>query len=148
MNDTEDRLVLELGSMILADTKFTDRDWDSLSLVLKFKGNNEQMHGYKYAGERWIAASPANFDIMDKIVELKETMAERTGESWNWALLTIVAPDRITIDFSYDDENPWGLEAKSLDMHDYAMSLRSPDHPSTSRVEGELPRGWNVPRNR
>ena len=152
MSDLEgqqDRLVLELGSVILADSEYTDQDWDSLSLILEFKGNSESMSGYKYSGARWRAATPANFDVMDKIVELKEAMAKRTGEPWNWALLTIVAPEmKIAIDFSYDDENPWGLEAKSLDMHDYAMSLRGPDHPSVSRVKSDLPRGWSVPKER
>ena len=145
----KDLLIHEIGSMVLASEDFATRDWDSLTLVLKFKDGRRGIHGYKYAGRSWVAATAVGFEISEKLVELRETMAKESGEHWNWALLTIVAPAMtIALEFSYDDENPWDLGTKSLDLSDYALSLRSPDHPSESNVDVELSPEWTTPAGR
>lgn len=131
-NDPSNELIHEIGEMIATDREFLDRDWDSPSLVFKLKDGQRSVHGYKYGGdEHWTPASIDDFAILHRVVDLRTAMAGRPSEPWNWCLLTIVAPDmKIALDFSHEEKNPWGLETKSLDLHDYAMSLRSPGHPS------------------
>lgn len=123
------QLVLEIGSLILNNKKFATADWFGLSLVGRFGNSEKSMNGYVYfANSDFEARSPApSFDVLDKVSELREEMAKEKGQYWHQCLIHITKPDmKINIQFEYDDPDRWSLKKVSLDMKDYADSLKPP----------------------
>ena len=90
---------------------------------------HRRFNGYVYDGPNWSAFSPQEkgFEFLDVLQELQDAMAAETGNRWKQALIHITRPGpEIDIQFEYDDPTRWSLKKVSLDLADYAESLRPP----------------------
>ena len=66
-------------------------------------------------------------EALDPLRDLQDAMAAETGNLWKQALIHITRPGpEINIQFEYDDPTRWSLKKVSLDLSDYAESLRPP----------------------
>ena len=135
MTDRKDQLIHEVGNLIVSDEQYVNpepdrklRNWDALALVATVMPGDEGITGYVYEGEKWEARIPKEDDeLFDKLLELQELTKSPEGETWKQCLIHITKPDyKINIQFEYDDPRRWSLKKVSLDMADYANSLRPP----------------------
>lgn len=128
MTVTADDLITDAGFQILADENYADDEWTDISLVATLTPERTNLTGYRYADEDWYAETPRHGrDLIDILRALQDTMVANTGNRWKQALIHITRPGpEIDIQFEYDDATRWSLKKVSLDLADYAESLRPP----------------------
>lgn len=120
-------LLIDLGQCILKNEKYRDREWDAVALVVTLTETDNGSAGYTYDGENWRAASMGGDEFFDLCEDLQEITRTPSGETWKQALIHITKPGpQINVQFEYDDPRRWSLKKVSLDLKDYAMSLRPP----------------------
>ncbi len=121
-----DDLVNEIGRLILQDKEYSADLWTSIALIGNISPGVMSMTGYQYLeGDQFSPAVPFNDTILDKMQNLKEEMKKINGTEWHQCLVTISKPDiNLNIQFEYEDPNRWSLKAKSLDVSEFALSLR------------------------
>jgi len=119
-------LVMEIGSLLLADTELDNQPWQSLALVVTIGPGVKRMSGFWYQDAKSFQAfSPDNVDVLRRMAELNKAMAAREGKAWQQCLVHIVKPElTIDIQFEYDDATRWFAKSTTLDRSDYANSLR------------------------
>jgi hypothetical protein len=125
-NEAND-LIMEIGSMIVNDDRYFAEDWRSLALVGNFSHGQRAMNGYQYFVDgSFVAKIPKSFsDIINQLKSLRETMKNEKGEEWHQCLIHITKPEmKINIQFEYDMPDRWSVKNISLDMTDYAESLK------------------------
>ena len=124
----QEDLIHMVGNHIVADRRYQNRKWDSLSIVANITPGNKGYTGYIYSGEEFTPEVPENTRNLGKLlIELQTAMTPPGAEPWKQALIHITKPGpKINIQFEYDDPKRWSLRAVSLDMSDYAESLRPP----------------------
>ncbi|MCU0493524.1 MAG: hypothetical protein MUD01_18205 [Chloroflexaceae bacterium] len=111
-----DRLMLELGQMILADEEYTSRDWRAIAVVIQLY-NRTSMFGYMWDAEgEWQGAAPDNFDIFDTAEELRAAMRDEQGNTWRCCLVQITRPGlKVKITFDWDNGNAWNVTPANLE---------------------------------
>ena len=127
------------------------RNWDALSLVVNVASQDKGATGYVYEGEKCEARVPREARLLiKKLQELQELTKSPEGKTWKQCLIHITRQDhkflkrywhkladsflahitkpgyKINIQFEYDDPRRWSLKKVSLNMADYANSLRPP----------------------
>lgn len=126
---TKDDAILEAGRIALECLHSKGTDWDGHAIVVNVAPGHRRFNGYVYDGPNWSAFSPQEkgFEFLDVLQELQDAMAAETGNRWKQALIHITRPGpEIDIQFEYDDPTRWSLKKVSLDLADYAESLRPP----------------------
>ena len=126
---TKDDAILEAGRIALECLHSKGTDWDGHAIVVNVAPEHRRFNGYVYDGPNWSAFSPQEkgFEFLDVLQELQDAMAADTGNRWKQALIHITRPGpEIDIQFEYDDPTRWSLKKVSLDLADYAESLRPP----------------------
>ncbi|MBT2968697.1 MAG: hypothetical protein KME56_04695 [Candidatus Thiodiazotropha sp. (ex Ctena orbiculata)] len=126
-----DSLILEIGSLIIDNARYTEDKWIGLALMGNFSFGQERMSGYVYYEDGdFEARTPKGFDVLDKVGELREAMKiERNpdGKAWHQCLIHITKPGmKINVMFEYDDPERWTSKRISRDMSDYAALLKPP----------------------
>jgi len=121
-------LIQAIGGLVLQNDEYRSDPWDGLSIVVTLVPGRQNVTGYIYDGDSWTSRTPRGDDsFLDKCIELQEAMRSPKGEVWKQALIHITKPGpEINIKFEYDDPKRWSLKKVSLDMSDYAESLRPP----------------------
>ena len=128
-SELADDLVHQIGTTILNNARIKSEPWDALSFASTITTGGRQMNGYRYEGDDWEATLPKGDIelIMDMLSDLQDAMAAATGKRWKQALIHITRPGpEIDVQFEYDDPTRWSLKKVSLDLADYAESLRPP----------------------
>ncbi|MGK6318117.1 hypothetical protein [Sphingomonas sp. DT-204] len=102
-----DALVNEIGQKIVADANYAGRDWTGVALVIEV-AQRKRMYGFVYLpGDDWEAETPDDFDVINRAVELADTMAAG-GHRWTRCLVQLTRPGpKVTINFDYDDTGEW-----------------------------------------
>lgn len=110
-----DRLLMELGQMILADANYVDRDWVGIAVVFQHDPRTRQF-GYVYdADGKWEAETPSSFDALRKAGELRTSMAGDDGAMWKSCLVQIKRPGpKLVTDFDWDDGARWAISPANL----------------------------------
>lgn len=123
-------LVHVIGNKIVSDPAYLDQPWDGVSLVGTFSEGQRRMTGFRFFADGAFKASlPKDKDlgIMNGLRDLHREMSAETGAAWHQCLIQIWKPGpKIHIDFEYDDPERWKLKPVSLDVSDYANSIRPP----------------------
>jgi hypothetical protein len=118
-------MILEIGSMILNDVNYADHDWNALALVGNFSYGQRRINGYQYFRDSSFVAEIPKCDVTYQLKQLREAMKSESGKEWHQCLIHITKPEmKINIQFEYDDPERWSLKKVSLDMSDYAQSLK------------------------
>lgn len=126
MNSTEKKnaLIGQIAALMLSDPELASNPWDSLSLVANY-ANGQDVSGYRYYGDDYEGWLPDDSDVDKKIKLLQSLMEEDENRKWKLALIYIEkASMSIDIQFEYDDATRWMPSVKSLDMSEFAFSLR------------------------
>jgi hypothetical protein len=121
--------ILQVGVAILKDSEYMSNDWDEIALVITLETSGEQMTGYIYQGDLWKPRIPDDEadNLYDLCKDLQKITRSPTGETWKQALIHVTKPGpEINVQFEYEDATRWSLKKVSLDLKDYAMSLRPP----------------------
>ena len=130
MNQSEaNDMIMEVGSMILNDVNYVGHDWQALALVGDLSHGQRSMNGYQYfADGNFEAMTPKKAsDVTYQLKQLREVMKTKKDGEWHQCLIHITKPEmKINIQFEYDDPKRWSLKNISLDMSDYAQSLKPP----------------------
>lgn len=110
--------------MINADS-LNEIEWDALSLVVSLSDGRKGENGYVYIGDSYRGWSTRGADLIYKMRELRQLIFDEGDRPCHQALIQIEKPElSLSIQFEYDDPSPWSLATKSLDISDYANSLR------------------------
>ena len=118
---------METGSLILKSDDYLDNRWESIAIVGNFSHGQQRMNGYVYFEDGDFEARIPSFDALRRIRTLREEMTKEKGEYWHQCLIHITRPEmKINIQFEYDDPDRWSLKKVSLDVKDYAESLKPP----------------------
>ncbi len=121
------QLIMEIGSLILISDDFSDRSWSGIAVVANCAEGCQEMTGYSYAPDRSPKPAVPEVSVLRKLKLLREEMGKEKGQYWHQCLIHITKPDmKINIQFEYDDPDRWSLKKVSLDMKDYADSLKPP----------------------
>jgi hypothetical protein len=130
MNQSEaNEMIMNIGAMIINDVCYLDGDWNALALVGDLSDGQRGVCGYQYFPDGTFAAKiPKKFsDVLYKLSQLREATHTEEGVGWHQCLIHITKPGmNINIQFEYDDPNRWSLGSVSLDMSEYAESLKPP----------------------
>lgn len=115
-----DELIVEIGKAIILDERYRDGDWSGIALVGNFADGRESMHGYVYRNDgSWSGCIPEDpdDDILDKMLDLKRSMAEEKGTAWHQCLVQISrAKQDVNIKFEYDDPKRWSVTPANLEQ--------------------------------
>jgi len=123
--DKRNALINDIVENMLASEELKDNAWDTLALVMKFGNGARGATGYRYNGDKFTAWTPEGFTSIDIMTELLELMAKEEGREWQQALIHVKKADMsFDMQFEYDNPHRWSPTAKSLDMSEYANSLR------------------------
>lgn len=105
----KDRLVQEIGSLLLNDPKISSREWSHLVIVAQLRDLSTKVNGFAYHedGEA-VPTGPGNSKVLDKFEELSEAMREAGKDSWKACLVRIDRSSKdVSIDFEYDHPEKW-----------------------------------------
>ena len=124
---TRDSLVNEVASLIINNRAYKDKQWDSVSVTIRFELPSIWKGGIIYFDDDYESEPPRGFELPKKMVELRDLMTQEDGNEWVCCLIKISAKEQsIDIDFEYDDPKRWYL-TPTLDpdeLRAYAMSIR------------------------
>lgn len=126
---SQNDLVMKIGELIISDSAVRAASWDALSFVATIQPGHLQRTGYRFLATEWegLQLEEYSLELFDSLQELQDAMAAETGNRWKQALIHITRPGpEIDIQFEYDDPTRWSLKKVSLDLADYAESLRPP----------------------
>ena len=126
---TKDEVVQQLGQTIVTDPEYGKFDWQGVALMVTRKPTERRMTGYLYLADGTFSATRPgnNRKIKDLAGLLQQVMEDETGARWLKCLIHVWKPGpEIDIQFEYDDPERWKIQKVSLDMSDYAESLRPP----------------------
>lgn len=122
-----DELILEIGSLIVKSKAYAKYEWQGIAAVGNFSHGQQRMNGYVYLDDGDFEAETPGFETLRKVRELRQEMEKETNKAWNQCLIHVTKPDfKINIQFEYDDPDRWSLKKISLDMSEYAESLKPP----------------------
>lgn len=113
-----DRLIEQIGGMIIADERYADRTWSAISVVAVLDGGASQISGYSYDAQgRPQAGSPHNADLHDLFTELRAATRAEGQAPWKACLVQIRRDDLKTrVEFEYDDAARWKATPKTLNI--------------------------------
>lgn len=111
-----DRVLHELGQMVIADGEFAGKDWQGITLVIQVEPR-KRLFGYRYTSDgKWESAIPEGRPAILKARELADTMKLPGKDGWKTCLVQISRPGpEIKVDFEYDDPNRWDVTPANLD---------------------------------
>jgi len=127
MTSTEKKnaLIGEIGALMLSDPELADSDWDALCAVANISDSSKKAFGYRFSGDQYQGWVPKDRLFRDKIADLQTLMSEDEERAWQQVLINITKESMsIDIQFEYDDPTRWSPKVKSLDMSEFAFSLR------------------------
>jgi hypothetical protein len=110
-----DRVLHELGQLVIADEEFAGKDWQGIALVIQVEPR-KRLFGYRYKADGgWEGATPAGRPAILKARELADAMKVEGKDGWKTCLVQISRPGpSIEIDFEYDDPNRWDVTPANL----------------------------------
>jgi hypothetical protein len=110
-----DRVLHELGQMVLADEEFAGKDWQGITLVIQVEPR-KRLFGYRYRTDgSWEGATPDGRPTILKARELAEAMKIEGKEAWKACLVQISRPGpAIKVDFEYNDPSRWDVTPANL----------------------------------
>ncbi|WP_299730324.1 hypothetical protein [uncultured Tateyamaria sp.] len=120
-------LTIEVGEMVVENFQVRDDSWHGLALVGTFFEGSEECSGYQYfADGSFEAGGMNNFgDFLDKLLELREHMAENGEGTFVQCLIHVTKPDyALRIQYEYDNPERWWPSGPSADMSEFAEQLR------------------------
>ncbi len=115
-NMPADALIHEIGTMIVQDEKYADRDWDGISVVGIYGEGATQISGYSYdANGVPKAGTPRNKDLHYRLRDLHKAMADSGQGDWKTVLIQIRRADmNVKMDFEYENPLRWKVTPKNL----------------------------------
>ena len=118
-------LLGEALAIIMDSEDLETREWDSLSLVVDFSEGRQREYGYTYHGDLYNGFTSDSNYLIIKMYELRQYMIDNGDRAWHQSLIQIAKPDyNLSVVFEFDDPTRWSRVITSLDMSDYANSLR------------------------
>lgn len=120
-------LTMEIGELIVEDTRYTQDDWVGIGIVATFFEGSEECSGYRYFSDgSFVAGSPKRFgDLFDKLLALRDHMGENGEGAFVQCLIHITKPDyALRIQYEHDDPKRWWPGGPSADMAAFAEQLR------------------------
>lgn len=124
---TRDELVKEIASEIVNNRNYSNMEWDSISVTVRFEPPSIWKGGVVYVGKDCIRKNPAGFDLSQLMTELRNLMTEEDGSEWLACLIKISAlTQEVDIDFEYEDVRRWYM-TPTMDQEEiqaYLMSLK------------------------
>jgi hypothetical protein len=125
-----EQLVVEIGTLIVNDTKYAMDTWGAVALVGDLSRSKTAMKGYVYYPDGKFRARTPSGETLQKIHKLLEEMKKvkiNDNREWYQYLIHITKPDfKINIDFEYEDQDRWSLKKISRSLSEYAEFLRPP----------------------
>ncbi|CAM3504813.1 hypothetical protein [Parendozoicomonas haliclonae] len=121
----DDKIVLEIGAMILQCEDVMESKWDFVSFVFDISDNHIANSGFLYIDDE---ISPASAEIEDdplrlddKIITLREKVRQQYGESFKQLLIQMESKqNRIKINFEFDNPERWSINPKNIiDMREH-----------------------------
>ena len=123
--DKKNALLGEALAIILAAEKLETREWDSLSLVVDFSEGQRSEYGYTYQGDAYNGFTSGSNYLIRKMYELRQLMIDNGDRAWHQSLIQLSKPDyNLSVAFEFDNPTRWSRVITSLDMSEYANSLR------------------------
>ena len=114
--DTMDssQLLLEIGRLILTDSRYRDGDWRAVSFIIAQEPGMGSVEAYIYPekGAPPVASVPAEFshEIDQTAKMLQKRMAERNGTTWIKMLYQVWMPGpAFAATFENEDAERWKL---------------------------------------
>ncbi|MFM2481392.1 hypothetical protein [Celerinatantimonas sp. YJH-8] len=115
----DNKLILEIGQLLLASDCAQEDAWDFLSVVFDVSEGHIANSGFLYAGSE---TEPFSTGIDDsamsldhKIQFLREQIYQQTGSKFKQLLVQMKkATGQIKIQFEFDDPQRWSFSPKNL----------------------------------
>ncbi len=110
MAEPRDELMERLARAVAADAALLLDGWQHLVLVSHIDARTPDLTGFCYLADgRALPVAPAEFDIFDVLVALRDAMAAADhGPRWQAALFRVTrAGGTVTAEFDYDDPTRW-----------------------------------------
>jgi hypothetical protein len=128
MNSTKcDELIHEIGSLIVNSAAYANDQWQGIAAVGNFSHGEQSMTGYAYLDDGGFKPRTPGFPTLRKVRELRQEMKKETNKEWHQCLIHVTKPDfKINIKFEYNDPDRWSLKTISLDISDFAESIKPP----------------------
>jgi hypothetical protein len=116
--DRADRLIEQIGGMIIADERYADRKWSAISVVAVLEDGASQVSGYSYDAQgRAEAGAPRNAELHDRFAELQAATQVEGQSPWKTCLVQIRREELKTrVDFEYEDAGRWKVTPKTLNI--------------------------------
>jgi len=107
----KDDLIQELAAMLVDDPEVSSRPWNELVIVARVDEGVTDASGFAYQQDgSAVATGPENFDILDKLSELRGAMAEPGREPWKACLIRIDGNSgKFTVKFEYENPEKWAI---------------------------------------
>lgn len=121
------KLTIEVGELILEDSRYNEDDWQGIAIVVTFFQGSQRCSGYRYFEDgSFKAGSPRRAgDLIDKVEELREHMRENGEGAFAQCLIHITKPDyALRIQYEHDDPRRWSPDGPAADMSAFADLLR------------------------
>ena len=126
-NKLANDLIMEIGSTIVTSEEYAQDEWVGISVVGNFYQNEQSQNGFVYLSNGEFEARAPGFPTLDKLIALRDVMNEEKGEAWHQCLVHVTRPDfKINIQFEYEDPRRWKPKKVSMDMSEYAESIKPP----------------------
>ena len=105
----KDQLVAEIARLIVDDRKVAAHPWEKYALIAFHGDGVSKLNGFRYVGEgAGEPATPAAFEIEDRLEELREVTRVDGKPAWNACIFRLNrASNHVSADFAYDDAVEW-----------------------------------------
>jgi hypothetical protein len=111
-----------LGSAIIGDANYRDRDWDAIVLVFELDGRTSDF-GYVFGpGDAWEAEGPDSWDVLNLAKDFREATRVPGKDHWKKCLVRIEREGgKMGVEFDYSGDR-W--QPNMADPEGFARSLR------------------------
>jgi hypothetical protein len=124
----KDKLVQEIGTLLLNDPDLSDREWSHLAIVGQVRHLSIKANGFAYHDDgEVVPTSPSNSRFPLIFKELSETMREAGKDPWKACLIRIDrSSEAVSIDFEYDHPEKWLIVPSTVKQMAEALRPASP----------------------
>jgi hypothetical protein len=122
MNNEANDILMQMGSMLLADPKYQDREWMALSVVGVVIGGSVNMTGFTYDSKGEATPGTPGIDFIELLENFQAATKVDDKPVWKSVLIQIKKPDlEIKVQFEYENALRWKVTPGNIDKMKIAL---------------------------
>jgi len=118
LNTQADETLMRIGSLIVQDERYADREWDGIAVVALVDDDSVDMTGFVYdAAGKAAPGTPRNADLMDEFEDFRRATMIAGKAPWRAVLVQIRKADmNVKVQFEYGDPKKWKVTPGNMEV--------------------------------